>query len=86
MTMTPQPPNSPDSPDGPEKWVREAIAEQEEHLKRIRSCGGILGRSHAFRPHGRPGPDGSIPMVDVISRCIACGVTETPQDYRATAQ
>lgn len=69
-------------PTGPETWVREAIAEQEEHLKRIRPCQGIPLRAHRFAPHGRPDATGTIAGASLVSRCIACGVTETPEDYR----
>ena len=56
-------------------WVQAAIAEQEEHIKRVSSCMGTLGRSHAFRPHGRPGTAG------VVMRCVVCGVTGSREDY-----
>lgn len=62
-------------------WVREALAAQEEHIKRSTSCLGRMGRSHAYRPHGRP----DRPDV-VISRCVGCGVTETSEDYDASTR
>lgn len=60
-----------------EEWVGAAIAEQEEHIKRVSSCSGVVGRSHAFRPHGVP----ARPEV-VVSRCVVCEVTATTGDYR----
>lgn len=60
-----------------EQWVTEAIASQEEYLKRMRSCRGQVGAAHHFRPHGIP----SAPSV-VISRCVVCGVTETTADWQ----
>lgn len=54
--------------------IKEAIAEQEEYLTRIQSCGGQgTLRSHSFRRQdGRP-----------WSQCSYCGVTETAEDYAA---
>lgn len=60
-----------------ESWVAEAIAEQEEHIRRVTSCSGQVGRSHAFRPHGDPAD----PRL-VVSRCVVCGVTATRDDWQ----
>lgn len=67
--------------DGPEKWVPEAIAQQEEYLKRRRGCNGVSLVSHAFRDFGKPGPDGTIANALMWRACIVCGVTETNEDY-----
>jgi len=61
--------------------VETAIAEQEEHIKRVTSCCGQVGRLHFFRAHGRPGPNGSISGSTMYSACITCGVTESRKDY-----
>lgn len=53
-----------------------AIAEQEEHIKRVTSCGGVVGVAHSFRTHGTP----ATPLL-TWEQCIACGVTETSEDY-----
>lgn len=76
----PQSPAETETP-GPEEWVPEAIAEQEEHIKRSRPCGGPEGRPHAFRAFGRPSPDGTILNARMWRACFNCGVTETPADY-----
>lgn len=57
--------------DGPEKWVPEAVAEQEEYIKRTKSCLDQLGLAHSW--------DGG-----EIERCSRCNVTRTPGDYRRT--
>ena len=62
-------------------WVADALAEQEEYLKRQRSCSDVPGKPHAFRPHGRPSPDGSIANAALWSQCVACGVTASGADY-----
>lgn len=73
---------------GPETWVREAVDQQEEYLKRIRPCGGgtgILSRDggtpHAFRTFGKKSADGTIHHSTTYQACIVCGVTETDDDY-----
>lgn len=66
--------------------IKEAIAEQEEYLKRRRSCMDVLGRAHRFEAHGTPGPDGTIRANAMVSRCITCGVTETAEGYRASLE
>lgn len=59
---------------GPEKWVPEAIAEQEEYIKRVHSCMGVLGTPHVWdRFAAEPGV--------YYSACTRCRVTETPEDY-----
>lgn len=68
---------------GPEKWVPEAIAQQEEHIKRNTSCQGALGRPHSYRTFGVPSLDGTIAGSATYQACIVCGVTETEADYRA---
>lgn len=60
--------------------IEAAIAEQEEHVKRSRSCNGEIGRAHAFRPFGRSGPTIRASRM-TWSACIVCGVTETSEDY-----
>jgi hypothetical protein len=64
---------------GPETWVPEAVAEQEEHLKRARPCQDT--QEHAYRDFGRPGRGGII-RAALWRECLTCGVTETPEDYR----
>ena len=54
--------------------VPAAIAEQEEYIKRQKSCGEVLGKSHRFAPAAQGWP-GS------WTECMVCGVTETPEDY-----
>jgi hypothetical protein len=61
---------------GPETWVRDAIAEQEEHIKRWRSCMDTLGRAHAYREVTASGSA-------TYRACAVCGVTETREDYAA---
>jgi hypothetical protein len=58
-----------------EQWVREAIAEQEEYIKRWRSCMDTLGRSHTWRRHGNP------TTKEAYEACVVCGVTKTREDY-----
>jgi ribosomal protein L37AE/L43A len=55
----------------PERWVAEAIAEQEEHIKRSTSCQGQVGRAHHFEhvPSG------------LWIECTTCAVTLTRGDY-----
>jgi len=60
---------------GPEKWVPEAVAQQEEHIRRQSSCEGRLYVSHSwdtFSP--RPGV--------FIQACWRCKVTRTDADYQ----
>lgn len=61
--------------DGPEKWVPEAIAEQEEGLKRWKSCLGQLGLPHTWQTVSEPGGL-------EYEACVRCQVTRTPEDYR----
>lgn len=57
-----------------EDWIREALAEQEEHIKRVSSCLDVVGRSHDYRVMG---------TVGEVSwqACSACGVTRTQDDF-----
>lgn len=56
-------------------WVTEAIASQEEYIKRIHSCSGVVGLPHAWdRFAAAPGV--------YYSACTRCRVTETQQDYK----
>lgn len=64
-----------------QEWIHEAVAEQEEYIKRIRSCQDVVGRGHVFRTFGRPTADGTIPGAKMWSGCIVCGVTETAADF-----
>lgn len=75
-----QTPSQPDP--GPEQWVPEAIAQQEEYLKRMASCGDVPFREHAFREFGVPGPDHTIRREHLYEACIICGVTRTDADYQ----
>jgi hypothetical protein len=61
--------------------VKAALAAQEEHIKRERSCMGVVGLAHGFRRFGNP----SNPKV-VWSQCIVCNLTETNDDYEIKMQ
>lgn len=61
-------------PEGEETSVTDAIAAQEEHLKRSRACLDTLGRAHSFdRFAAAPGA--------FYRACTTCLVTETHADY-----
>ena len=60
---------------GTEKWVRDALAQQAEHLARSRSCRDQIGRPHAWRVFGRPG-------APAWEACVVCDVTRADADYR----
>jgi len=62
-------------------WVTEAIAEQEEHIKRWKSCDEVVGRAHRFEMFR--GPDSKLPVPDEVTwrQCVNCDVTETREDY-----
>lgn len=65
-------------------WVTEAIAEQEEYIKRMHSCLEQLGRPHRFetiRPYRLLGTGVSVPDNETWRQCLNCGVTETSEDY-----
>lgn len=92
-TQIPHPQPDPAQPDaasesvGPETWVREAIAEQEEHIKRWRSCMDTLGRSHTYRDVTHtPPPDDTSGLAVTYRACTVCGVTETRADYAIKQQ
>lgn len=53
------------------KWVREAVAQQEEYLKRRGFCLGQPFREHKFIDAAKGGWRG----------CAYCSVTETDADY-----
>lgn len=57
-----------------EDEVKAAIASQEEHIKRVSSCGGVVGKAHRFQYRG---PSDRIPW----RQCVHCDVTETKEDY-----
>lgn len=59
---------------GPEKWVPEAIAEQEEYIRRISSCQGVIGLPHTFERFA------AAPGV-YYNACTRCRVTQTREDY-----
>lgn len=65
-----------------EQEIKAAIAEQEEYLRRQRSCQGRLYAPHTFGSFRSQGQPGSVAASDIWSACIICGVTETPEDYR----
>lgn len=58
-----------------DNWVAEAIAEQEEHIKRVTSCKGVVGMAHSFDTFSMG------PSKAKVRKCWRCGVTETPEDY-----
>lgn len=64
---------------GPETWVPEAIAEQEEYIKRFKSCRGIVGTPHAW------GQFAAAPGI-YYRACTRCRVTETRADYATKRQ
>jgi hypothetical protein len=81
--MSTSPDNQPSqSEPGPEQWVPEAIAQQEEYLKRMAPCGGVRFREHTFRQFGVPDRDHRIAREHFYDACIACGVTRTDEDYQ----
>lgn len=69
-------------------WVAEAIAQQEEHLRRVRCCSGsreksepVIGLAHSWDQFS-PAPGAS-----PYQACWRCGVTRTLEDWeRRTAQ
>lgn len=64
-----------DGPESPERWVYEAIAQQEEYLKRIRPCQDVPFQEHWWENRSpRPGV--------VIQACGICKVTRTDEDYQ----
>lgn len=64
---------------GPETWVAEAIAEQEEYIRRIGSCSGVTGTPHAWdRFAAGPGV--------YYTACTRCRVTKTREDYARKSQ
>lgn len=72
------------SPAGPESWVARAIAQQEEHIKRTKSCGGRVGRAHTWVDRERPAAELALPDKTWVlswSECAVCEVTKTDEDY-----
>lgn len=69
-----------------EGWVRDAVDEQEDYLKRVRSCGGVTGRPHQFEDFGRPSPDGTIMGALMWRECLACGAAASAADYATRRQ
>lgn len=74
------------SEDQNENWVAAAIAQQEEHLKRSRSCSPDRWPNgftqHRWADFGVPSRDGTIQGAAMYRACITCGVTETDADYQ----
>ena len=65
-----------------EAEIAEAIAEQEEHIRRVQSCRGVsgnlvVGSAHQWRRHGNPRTKAA------FEACVLCGVTRTREDYAA---
>lgn len=58
-----------------ELGIREAIAAQEEHIKRTMSCRGLAGTPHKWRPFGDP------TKKTRFQACVVCDVTQTSVDY-----
>jgi hypothetical protein len=56
-------------------WVEAALRSQEEHIKRSRSCRGVVGASHGWSDFRNPrtGQD--------FQACIVCDVTRSLEDY-----
>lgn len=65
----------------PKSWIADAVASQEEHIKRWNSCGDVVGKSHDFQTFH--GPDSSVPVPGEVTwrQCTACDVTESRDDY-----
>lgn len=61
--------------------IAEAVASQEEYIKRWKSCGEVVGRAHKFKTFR--GPDSQLPVPGEATwrQCVACDVTETREDY-----
>lgn len=57
-------------------WVSEAIAQQEEYLKRRRACQDIPLRPHSFDQFS------VAPGAPTYRACFRCKVTETDADYQ----
>lgn len=55
-----------------EKEIKDAIAAQEEHIKRVTSCQGRLYVSHQWQWGAGGGS---------WEECVRCGVTKSPRDY-----
>lgn len=69
-----------------EKWVADAIAEQEEYIRRFRSCEDVPCKAHRYETFR--GPDSKLPVPDEVTwrECVACSVTETREDYARKLQ
>jgi hypothetical protein len=65
---------TPEEETGPETWVPEAIAEQEEYIRRISSCTGVLGLPHAYERFAAA-------SGVYYNACTRCRVTQTREDY-----
>ena len=65
----------------PKSWIADAVASQEEHIKRVQSCGGVIGTPHQFATFR--GPDSALPVPNETTwrQCRGCDVTETREDY-----
>lgn len=55
--------------------TEDALAAQEEHIKRSQGCRGVVNQVHSFRTFGAAG------VAEAWSACIVCNVTETQADY-----
>jgi hypothetical protein len=60
---------------GPETWVREAIAQQEEYLRRIHPCPATDGDHSWDRYSPAPGHQ-------TYEACWRCRATRTDDDYQ----
>lgn len=60
--------------------IEEAIAEQEEHIKRQASCCGVLGLPHQF--HNFVEPNKNRQRNDYYLACVRCSVTQSAKDFR----
>lgn len=65
---------------GPETWVPQAIAEQEEYIRRIHSCMEQTGRAHTWATVWSDEPELAAGRWQA---CATCGVTKTTEDYEA---
>lgn len=64
-------------------WIAEAIAQQEEHLRRSRSCSGsptrtdpVVGMSHSWDRYS------PAPGHETYQACWRCRVTRTDEDWQ----
>lgn len=55
-----------------EVGVPAAVWQQEDHIKRVRSCKRVVGQAHAWRAFAAPT---EYTGDDEFQRCVVCGVS-----------